>query len=247
MKHIITTLSIFTLLISCKDNKTTTEETTMETKKETTLKEVLDDKKNTFEATAPEEKLAIYAEGIADVQNSGIYEKAKKVGDKAPNFKLKNALGKEITLADYLKKGPVVLTWYRGGWCPYCNLTLQRLQEELPNFNAAGANLLALTPEVPDKSMSTKEKHDLQFEVLSDVQNKIGKEYGIIYKLTDAVAESYQKSFGLHEFNGDESNELPLAATYVIDTNGIIRYAFLDAEYRNRAEPSEIIKVLNEL
>jgi len=204
-------------------------------------------KKNAFEASAPEEKLVIYAEGIAAVKNSGIYEKAKKVGDKAPNFTLKNALGKEVALADYLKKGPVVLTWYRGGWCPYCNLTLQRLQEELPNFNAAGANLLALTPEVPDKSMSTKEKHDLQFEVLSDVQNKIGKEYGIIYKLTDAVAESYQKSFGLHEFNGDESNELPLAATYVIDTNGIIRYAFLDAEYRNRAEPSEIIEVLNKL
>lgn len=248
MKQILTALSLFTLLISCKeDNKTTEEITTMETKQETTLKEALDNKKNAFEATAPEEKLLIYADGISAVKNSGIYEKAKKVGDKAPNFTLKNALGKEVTLADYLKKGPVVLTWYRGGWCPYCNITLQKLQDELPNFNAAGANLIALTPEVPDKSMSTKEKHDLQFEVLSDVQNKIGKEYGIIYKLTNAVAASYEESFGLHDYNGDESNELPLAATYVIDTNGIIQYAFLDAEYRNRAEPTEIIKVLNKL
>jgi peroxiredoxin len=94
---------------------------------------------------------------------------------------------------------------------------------------------LALTPELPDRSISTTEKHQLQFEVLSDVGNKVAKQYGIVFKLTDAVAEVYQEGFDLHGFNGDESDELPLAATYVIDQNGVCLYV-LDAEYTNRAE-----------
>ncbi|PIB37336.1 peroxiredoxin [Reichenbachiella sp. 5M10] len=211
------------------------------------LQATLDAKKAAFEEKASDEKKKIYAEGIAAVAESGVLSNAKNVGDQAPDFTLTNALGEQVSLSDYLKKGPVVLTWYRGGWCPYCNLTLNSLQSELPNFQAEGANLLALTPELPDKSMSTKEKHELAFEVLSDVQNQIGKQYGIVYKLTDDVAASYQKSFDLHGYNGDESDELPLAATYVIDTDGKITYAFLDAEYRNRAEPSEIIAALQAL
>jgi len=150
-----------------------------------------------------------------------------------------------VQLNDYLKKGPVVLTWYRGGWCPYCNMTLHYLQEQLPNFQLKGASLLALTPEIPDQSMSTIEKHQLQFEVLSDVGNKVAKQYGIVFKLTDAVADSYQKAFDLHAFNGDESDELPLAATYVIDQNGQIVYTFLDADYRNRAEAKDILAALD--
>ena len=121
------------------------------------------------------------------------------------------------------------------------------LQEELSNFKAQGANLLALTPELPDKSISTSEKHDLQFEVLSDVGNTVARDYGIVFKLTEGVAEKYQKSFDLHGYNGDASDELPLAATYVIDTDGVIRYAFLDADYRNRAEPADIIEALKKL
>jgi peroxiredoxin len=212
-----------------------------------TLQEILDEKKANFELKASEEKKTIYAEGISSVENSGVLESALNVGDTAVNFTLKNALGEDVTLSDYLEKGPVVLTWYRGGWCPYCNLTLHRLQEELPNFKGEGANLLALSPEVPDQSMSTKEKHELEFEILSDLENNVGREYGIVYKLTDDVADAYQNSFDLHAYNGDESDELPLSATYVIDQNGVIQYAFLDAEYRNRAEPSEIINTLKEL
>ena len=118
----------------------------------------------------------------------------------------------------------MVLTWYRGGWCPYCNLTLHQLQVELPEFEANGAHLIALTPELPDKSLSTSEKHNLKFEVLSDIGNEIAKEYGIVYKLTNDVANAYNKSFGIEEYNGDGSNELPLAATYIIDEYGKIVY-----------------------
>lgn len=210
----------------------------------TTLKSMLDAKKEAFELKADDHTKEIYKEGLESVKNSGVLEKALNVGDIAPNFKLNNALGEPVELYQYLKKGKVILTWYRGGWCPYCNLTLHELQNKLPEFEANGANLIALTPELPDKSLSTSEKHALKFQVLSDIGNKIGKEYGIVFKLTSDVANSYNKAFDLNEHNGDKSNELPLPATYIINEDGKIVYAFLDADYRNRSEPEELVKFL---
>ena len=247
-------LASVVLMLSCKNDKP--EESTLATQEVKTeemtpeklsLKEQLDAKKAAFNEKADDEKKRIYAEGLQAVKNSGVLENAKNVGDEAIDFTLQNALGKNVNLKDYLAKGPVVLTWYRGGWCPYCNITLHELQEQIPNFNALNATILALTPEVPDKSISTKEKHNLEFEVLSDVGNKIGKKYGVVYKLTDDVANTYQKSFDLHGFNGDKSDELPLAATYVIDQSGKIQYAFLHEDYRNRAEPSDILEAIKNL
>ncbi|CAM3535913.1 peroxiredoxin-like family protein [Zobellia roscoffensis] len=213
--------------------------------KEQNLQAQLDEIKNNFEANADASIIKTYDEGVDAVAHSGVIENAKNVGDTAPNFTLNNALGSAVELKDYLKKGKVILTWYRGGWCPFCNLTLRQLQQELPNFKANGATLIALTPEVPDKSLSTSEKHNLEFEVLSDLGNKIAKAYGIVYKLTDDVATSYNAAFGMEEYNGDTSNELPLAATYIINEDGTIAFAFLDADYRNRAEPAEITKFLS--
>lgn len=208
------------------------------------LKVQLDEKKANFETRASDHKKKIYAEGIQDVADSGILESAINVGDTAPDFSLLNATGQLVNLQDVLVEGPVILTWYRGGWCPYCNMTLHALQNELPNFKSKGATLIALTPELPDNSLTTAEKNELQFEVLSDVGNKVAKEYGIVFKLIDSVADSYNESFNLVKFNGDDSSELPLAASYIIDTDGKIVYAFLDADYRNRAEPSDLTKAL---
>jgi len=253
MKHILLNINIFALLlISCGDNRpSNASKNVMQDQNNKTdntqhsLKTQLDAKKEAFELKADSVKKQIYREGLESVVKSGILEKAMNVGDVAPNFKLNNALNEPIELYQYLKKGKVILTWYRGGWCPYCNLTLHQLQVELHNFQVNGAHLIALTPELPDKSLSTSEKYDLKFEVLSDIGNKIAREYGVVFKLTDDVAESYNKSFGLNEYNGDESNELPLAATYIINEDGKIIYAFLDADYRNRAEPSELTEFLN--
>ncbi|AXG75306.1 AhpC/TSA family protein [Flavobacterium arcticum] len=222
----------------------------METKEETverTLKANLDTKKANFEEKASDEKKKIYAEGIQSVVDSKIVENALQVGDTAMNFTLKNASNEEVNLYDELEKGPVVLMWYRGGWCPYCNLTLQYMQQSLPEFKEQGANLLALTPELPDSSISTKEKNELEFQVLSDIDNKVAKEYKVVYKLTDDVAKSYENSFELSKYNGNDDAELPLAATYVIGKDKVIKYAFLDAEYRNRAEPKDIIAALKKL
>ncbi|MBT8317684.1 MAG: AhpC/TSA family protein [Lutibacter sp.] len=220
----------------------------METTKELgELDALLEVRRKASDAKSSDEKKKIYAEGIEDVKNSGILDKALNVGDKAPNFTLNNALNKPVSLYDELKNGPVVLTWYRGGWCPYCNITLHNLQDRLPDFQKEGATLMALTPEVPDKSLSTSEKHELEFTVLSDVNNVVGKEYGVVFELLSGVATIYEKGFGLSEFNGNSDNELPLAATYIIDKSGIIKYAFLDADYRKRAEPDELLKVLKNL
>ncbi|MEM6265569.1 MAG: peroxiredoxin-like family protein [Bacteroidota bacterium] len=212
-----------------------------------TLQSTLDERKSDWATKASDEIKTLYNEGIEAVVESGIYDLAKKEGDQAPNFSLNNATGKQVKLSKLLQQGPVVLTWYRGGWCPYCNLTLRFLQQSLPEFQAEGATLVALTPELPDRSLSTSEKHELEFEVLSDVGNEVARNYGIVFKLTPEVAEAYQHAFDLHAYNGDESDELPLAATYVIDQKGMIQYAFLDAEYRNRAEPTDIIATLKSL
>jgi peroxiredoxin len=212
-----------------------------------TLKSQLEERKQAFSVQADDTIKKVYGEGIEAVKESGILDNALNLGDSAPDFVLKNALGESVGLYEYLKKGPVVLTWYRGGWCPYCNLTLKALQDELPQYKEQGATLIALTPEIPDNSLSTAEKHDLKFEVLSDVGNDIAKKYGIVFKLTDEVAKIYNANFNLNDYNGDDTNELPLAATYIINQEGKIVYAFLDEDYRNRAEPTELTKKLKDL
>lgn len=251
MKYLFLIATVL-ILISCESQENETqnvrENTEMVEKSEyTPLSEKLNERKSNFEKKADDEVKRIYAEGIQAIIDAGVLDNALNVGDKAPNFTLKNAAGADISLYDRLDEGPVVLVWYRGGWCPYCNITLQRLQSELPNFEKHNASLIALTPEVPDSSLSTTEKNDLQFDVLSDVGHKVSEEYGVVFQLTDEVAARYEKSFGLTEYNNDDSKKLPLAATYVIDTNGIITYAFLDADYRNRAEPKDIIEALEKL
>lgn len=238
------------LFVACSEQNEVNNSTnppSISTEMQPSLKSILDEKKALFEQKADEKTKTIYAEGINSVRESGLIESAKQVGDTAPNFKLKNAIGNTVELSSYLKSGPVVLTWYRGGWCPYCNLTLQRMQQELPKIKSLNANLIALTPEIPDSSITTAEKHNLEFEILSDIGNQIAREYGVVFELTPEVAEIYNKKFGLVGYNGDNSNTLPLAATYIIDQNGIIVYSFLDADYRNRAEPSEIIEELKKL
>ena len=250
MKNTIAAVLLFSLMLSCNNAKevkvqeTEIEKNTMEEESNALLKSKLEEQKSTFSRKADDTKKKAYEEGIVFVKESGILQNAKQNGDIAPDFTLNNALGEPVQLSDYLKKGKVVLTWYRGGWCPYCNLTLNALQEELANFKKQGANLIALTPELPDESISTSEKNNLQFEVLSDVGNKVANQYGIVFQLTDVVAEMYNDSFALNKHNGDASNQLPLAATYIIDENGKIIYSFLDADYRNRAEPAELTEFL---
>jgi peroxiredoxin len=169
------------------------------------------------------------------------------VGAAAPDFTLTDASGNPVRLADLLAQGPVVLTWYRGGWCPYCNIQLRAYQEALPEIKAMGAQLVALSPEMPDNSLSTREKLALEFTVLSDVQSKVARDYGISYRLPDSLIEAFKGRLDLPALNGDDSWQLPLGATYVIAPDGTIAYAFVSADYRERAEPEAILQAIRAL
>ena len=219
-----------------------TEETM--TEESPSLEQQLNEQKEGFNAKADSAKKRAYEEGIQAVVNAQITINALQKGEKAQDFTLTNATGEQISLYQELKKGPVILMWYRGGWCPYCNLTLRAMQSMLPAFKAGGAQLFAITPESPDKSLSTAEKNELQYEILTDKDNALARNYGVVFKLTDDVKKYYEDGFGLSEYNGNDKGELPLAATYVIGTDSIVTFAFLDADYRNRAEPIEVLNAL---
>lgn len=195
-------------------------------------------------AKFPEAMVKMMADGNQKVADSGVLQNAKQVGDMAPDFTLKDAVGKDVTLSTLLDDGPVILLWYRGGWCPYCNITLHNYQDHLAELKAAGATLVALSPELPDKSLDTAQKNNLEFEVLSDVGNKVAEEYGVVFNLPPEIHELYEERLNLSSFNGDKSGMLPLSATYVIAPDGTITYAFLDADYTNRAEPSVVLEAV---
>jgi peroxiredoxin len=142
----------------------------------------------------------------------------------------------------------VVLTFYRGAWCPYCNLALRALQQHLEAITARGAQLVAVSPQVPDESLSLTEKHQLAFDVLSDVGSDVAKQYGIAFDLSDELGALYDRlGFELHRVNGGHARTLPLPATYVIDRDGLIRWAFVDTDYAVRAEPDDILTALDQL
>jgi peroxiredoxin len=208
------------------------------------VREELDELREKSSENASPDRIRIQEQGIEEVRKSGVIEKALKVGDRAPDFALPDATGKTVKLSELLSRGPVVVTWYRGGWCPYCNIALRGFHKSLPEIRAAGANLVAISPETPDNSLSTTEKNHLDFAVLSDRGSNVARAYGVSYKIPKVIAEQFQGRLDLPKYNGDDSGELPLGVTYVIDREGIIRYAFVDADYRKRAEPTDVLAAL---
>ncbi len=175
-------------------------------------------------------------------------EPGLKVGEQAPDFTLTNAFGKPVTLSTELKKGPVILVFYRGGWCPFCNLHLHALQESLPAFRTYGAQLIAVTPQRPNKSVDQIEKDGYPFEILSDLDSQVMRAYGLYYQLEPELVEVYRRhDLNLAEYNGAERNVLPVPATFIIDTQGMIRAVHADVDYKQRMEPAAILYTLNEL
>jgi peroxiredoxin len=192
----------------------------------------------------PAERQAVMERHIAGLRD-GLAKSALKTGDRAPTIVLGNARGDTIDVGALLKNGPVIVSFYRGGWCPYCNFELRAFQQILPQIEAAGAALVAISPEKPDDTLSTAEKNALSFEVLSDVGQKVGRAFGLVYDFSDELKSAY-KEFGIDipGKNGAEDWALPISATYVIDRDGTIIYAYTDADYRDRAEPADVLEVL---
>ena len=204
--------------------------------------------KERFKANQPEEIKSVMSQATTDLINTRLAEESLGKGDKLPNFSLPNAVGEEVTLESLLSKGAVVVSFYRGGWCPYCNMELRALQQALPEIEAKGATLVAISPETPDSSLSTKEKNELSFEVLSDLGNKLAQQLGLVFTLPESLRPIYN-NFGIDipAHNGDDSFELPLPATYVVSADGTVVYSFASADYTERLDPSQIVNALDEL
>ena len=201
-----------------------------------------------FERTAPAGRPALYEAKIGELRTSFAREKALRVGDTVPDVPLPGGTGAPHSLSALLHHGPVVVTFYRGGWCPYCNIQLRAYQAVLPRITALGARLLAISPQLPDGSLSTAEMNALTFDVVSDPGNAVARRFGLVYalaqELRDALASNNKALPGI---NGDESWELPVPATYVIGRDGRVALAFLDVDYRVRLSPEAILAALSSL
>jgi peroxiredoxin len=170
---------------------------------------------------------------------------APGVGARAPLFTLPDARGGEVALADLLADGPGVLVFYRGAWCPYCNLQLAAFQAALADIRAAGATLVAVSPQTPDQSLTLAEQRALEFPVLSDAGNRVAGEYGLVFTSSDdATATLCDLGVELSAFNGENTNTLPAASTFVIGQDGIVRFASVSGDYRWRVGPDEVLAVL---
>jgi peroxiredoxin len=170
---------------------------------------------------------------------------AKAVGDAAPDFELPDARGGSVTLGRLRRDGPVVLVFYRGAWCPYCNLQLRALQAALEDIHAGGATLVAISPQTPDKSLTLAEQAELAFPVLSDIGNAVARSYGLVFALGADDRELHRGiGIDLTAFNGDDSWELPAPAVFVVDPDGTIRFASVAGDYRWRVGPDEVLAAL---
>jgi peroxiredoxin len=151
-------------------------------------------------------------------------------------------------MKELLAKGPLLISFYRGQWCPYCNMALKALQDSLSAIKARGVTLVAISPELPNQSPTMQEKNELQFPVLSDVGNNLARKLGILFQQPVTV-RPILKAYGvdLQARNGDDSYEVPFPASYLIDSKGMIRYAFLDPDYTRRLEPSTALGWIDEM
>jgi len=210
------------------------------------LNEVLEDFRAGWFQRIPKESQEIMERHIEQLRNGAIARSMLKAGDRAPAIVLGNAKGETLDVGALLEKGPVIVNFYRGGWCPYCNLELKAYQEVLPEIKAAGASLVAISPEKPDDSLSTTEKNALTFEVLSDTAQKVGRAFGLVYEFTDELRSFYvSRKLPIPDFNDSDGEwALPVAATYVIGSDGKIIYAHTDVDYRYRVDPVEVLKAL---
>jgi peroxiredoxin len=212
------------------------------------LKDNIDAYNAQKKAKVPAEILATMAQATNDLKHSGIEDRALKTGDTVPDFELPDQHGERRRLSDYLAKSPVVLNVYRGGWCPYCNMEMKALHDVLPEIEARGARLVGLSPETPDRAMATAERHSIRIDILSDAGNRIAERLGLVFELPQALRPVYEKiGIDIPAYNGDQSFKLPVPATYIIGQDRKILYHFVNADYTQRLEPSEIVARLASL
>ena len=214
------------------------------------LQAKLDAFKSDFEAgkppySVPRAFIETMHRATAELIESGAAQRAKKAGDVAPSFSLRDAEGNVVNSADLLIRGPLVLSFYRGVWCPYCNMELQALEAAKPEFERYRASLIAISPQTAPNSRKSVRQNKLSFPILSDVRGKVGAAFGLRFNLPDYLVELYkQLKNDLPNFNDDPGWTLPMPARYVVGRDGVILYSEVNPDYTRRPEPEDMIPVL---
>lgn len=211
----------------------------------TTLREELAERKRLMELYVPADTRAVNERATEELRNSGLTERVLKAGDHAPAFTLSDQGGKPVSSAELLAKGPLVIAFLRGRWCPFCCGEAEALNRMLPEFEKAGASLVAISPQALNQAYFMHDQHKLRFPLLVDSENKIARQFGIAYRVPDYQQQLFSSVFiNLPHINGDSSWELPLPATFVVGRDGKIRYAYVNVDYTERAEPGEVLQAL---
>ncbi len=197
----------------------------------------------------PPEVQAIMDESAAQIAALGLEKNSLQVGQTLPAFELVDSTGAKVSSAGLLAKGPLVITFYRGGWCPYCNKALAALTAMLPEFQQHGATLVAITPETSDLAVKTGEKSSVAFPILTDVDNAYAKKLGIVFALPPKLDGLYTNRFkvDLRAKHQSQAAELPVPLTLVVARDGRVVWRFMDLDYTKRAEPAEIVAALKAL
>jgi peroxiredoxin len=197
-------------------------------------------------AMVPAERLATVDHAAEELARSGLAERALKVGDQAPSFELPDGDGMVWRSEELLRSGPLMIVFYRGRWCAYCNTQLAALQEVHKQIADAGASLVAISPQTEKHSYMTRDMHKLRFPVLSDAGNQVARKFGLAYRMPADLKTLYEGIMTrLPGYNGDQSWELPLTATYIVRKDGTICWRRVDADWRKRPEPEEMLQTLN--
>lgn len=216
------------------------------THSEGTLAKLLQEQLTNSVAQFPPEALEVMRLADEELKERKVGCDALKVGDFLPDATLSDATGKSVSLSSLNKDGPLIITFYRGGWCPYCNLELKAYQDILGEIKSLGGELVAVSPEKPDNTLTTIEKYSLAFPVLTDTGNRLARAMGIAFELPAGLQLLFT-NFGMNldDLNSGTGWALPIPATYVVDGNGRIVLADVDVEYTRRLEPSKALAALN--
>jgi peroxiredoxin len=212
------------------------------------LREIYAERKELIAKYVPAETQAAHARAVAELKQKRLASNILPIGSRIPEFQLQDHDGKTVSSADLLAKGRLVLCIIRGRWCPFCVGQMEAMNLILPEIEQAGATLAAVSPQTVQQSFFMRDQHKLRFPLLSDAGNKVARQFGLTYRVPDEQRAIYQRAFvNLPFVNGDDSWELPIPATYVIDRDGTVLYAFANEDYTERPEPADIVSFLQTL
>ena len=210
------------------------------------LREIYVERKELIAKYVPAETQAIQAQAVAELKQRNLAANILPVGAKVPSFELQDHNGKVIHSSDLLAHGRLVLCFIRGRWCPFCVGQMEAMNLIVPQLEQAGATLAAISPQTVKQSFFMHDQHKLRFPLLSDTGNKVARQFGLTYRVPAAQEAIYRRAFvNLPFTNGDDSWELPIPATFIVDRDGTILYASANEDYTERPEPVEILRILN--